>query len=375
MSNTGLEINNKLMLQRSGGQSEMVTITDAGEYITVKYRDESSKSFIPIYETNTFIDINDGAEYFYMTIESIGENGEFGVNISFQQAISDPSLQDVTERMIWNMIGSEVPTCNCSRCLLRQIAILESALTNVPDIPECMLAAVFINEVMIPRISRLAAVNIFDIINEIVNDDDELLMRSMTEGGNVRHAASEETISKMTNFIKPYNRSVHGEDASCAFCLETFEDITKEQNGTPPMVVTCPGCKGKQTFCAGSKKSAEGCCKGFLGQMGVDHRCPCCRMSVRDWPNEEENQEPVKEDISEPSLNIPSNYKEGIYNESYDKMTPFYMADIDLIDYPKNKRKKMYNKFKEKIPYVRSQNRFFNRKLHNRQLYGRSNRR
>ena len=315
--NTGINVGSLIMLQRNGENTNMVTVTEVSEYITVKYSDQSTKMFIPIYDSSTFIDTCNGNEYNYTISNNVNQNGSFSINITLEQAISDPYLHNTAEEIIWRMLIGEVPSCNCPRCLVRQLAILESALSNVPDNYNCAIAAVFISEIMLPRILRSASNNIMSIINELISDDDDVLMRSMTEGGNVRHAASEETISKMTNFIKPYNRSIHGEHASCAFCLETFEDITKEQNGVPPLVVTCPGCKGKQSFCAGSKNSVEGCCKGFLGQMGVDHRCPCCRMSVRDWSN---NEEPVKEVVREPSPNTNSNYGESIYKESYDIM-------------------------------------------------------
>ena len=159
--NTGLTTNSKLFIQRNGYPSEIVTVIEVGEYVTVKYNNNSVKTFIPIFDTKTLIDIENGFEYMYTLTESTGENGEFSINVTFRQAVLDPSLQDVTERMVWDMIGSTAPTCNCYRCLVRQIVILESALRTVPDTPECILAAIFINEVMIPRISRLASENIF----------------------------------------------------------------------------------------------------------------------------------------------------------------------------------------------------------------------
>ena len=63
------------------------------------------------------------------------------------------------------------------------------------------------------------------------------------------------------------------------------------------MVITCPRCSN--SFCAGSKNKCEDACKGFIGgQMDVDHRCPMCRMSVKEWICKEDDVS-SKKDVSD----------------------------------------------------------------------------
>jgi len=361
--NTGLSIDMKLMLQGPNDiEAKLVTIINKDEYVTVKYKDNSIKTFLPVYDSGEFYDIINEEIYKFSIIDE--DDDSYTMILTLQEAISDPSLHNIAKDMIWIMIMGSSPPCNCHRCISRQIRILESRLRNIPDGDDYAIAAIFISEVMLPSLNRRYVISrILNLINEIDNDQDEL-SQSMLEGGNVRHAASESTISKMTEFIKPFDKSVHGKDSSCVFCLETFEDITKEQNGVPPMVLSCQGCKGKQTFCAGSKK--EGCCKGFLGQMEVDHRCPLCRKSVRDWEIKKDKRESINDSEEYTSDIIPSHKVDDMETKIVATYEPFLKLKINttykhnlnyitsLIGYvpvKEKKPKKHYPKFHKKVPY------------------------
>lgn len=359
--NTGLSIDMKLMLKGPNDrEAKMVTIINKDEYVTVKYKDNSIKTFLPVYDSGEFYDIINEEIYKFSIIDE--DDDSYTMILTLQEAISDPSLHNIAKDMIWIMIMGSSPPCNCHRCISRQIRILESRLRNIPDGDDYVIAAIFISEVMLPSLNRRYVISsILNIINEIDNDQDEL-SQSMLEGGNVRHAASESTISKMTEFIKPFDKSVHGKDSSCVFCLETFEDITKERNGVPPLVLTCQGCEDKQTFCAGSKK--EGCCKGFLGQMEVDHRCPLCRKSVRDWEIKKDKRESINDSESydrEYTSKVITSHKIGTNPDMETKNVDTYKHNLNyitsLIDYviihpvKEKKPKKHYPKFHKKVPY------------------------
>lgn len=368
--NTGLSIDMKLMLQGPNDiEAKLVTIINKDEYVTVKYKDNSIKTFLPVYDSGEFHDIINEKIYKFSIIDE--DDDSYTMILTLQEAISDPSLHNIAKDMIWIMIMGSSPPCNCHRCISRQIRILESRLRNIPDGDDYVIAAIFISEVMLPSLNRryvisriLNLINEIDNeINEIDNDQDEL-SQSMLEGGNVRHAASESTISKMTEFIKPFDKSVHGKDSSCVFCLETFEDITKDQNGVPPLVLTCQGCEDKQTFCAGSKK--EGCCKGFLGQMEVDHRCPLCRKTVRDWEIKKDKRESINDSEEYTSDIIPSHKVDNMETKIVATYEPFLKLKIStnyqhnlnyitsLIGYvpvKEKKPKKHYPKFHKKVPY------------------------
>lgn len=352
----------KLLLHKSNEQPVMVTVTEINEtddMVTVRYEDGTIKTLLSDNDSKTLYDLESHniIPYKFSVIN----------DYDFYNAISDPNLHESTELIVWNMImGSPPPCSNCTSCIMEQIRVLESHLRNVPERIDCATAAIFISEIMLPRIYQRLRTNVYDVINLLLGGNDQgVIDQSMYDGGNVRHAASKNTVDKLEKFVKQYNENHHSDDASCAFCLDTFKEITESQHGISPMVITCPGCSS--SFCAGStdkeKKECEDVCKGFLGgQMDVDHRCPMCRMSVKEWI---EDDVPVKKNDETRVLITTNMLARGIDVQNVSLVLNYNLPS-------KKNSKKYYPKFPKKVPYKRIQQKSFHKKLHKRQFYGAS---